>query len=106
MYTLQPGVPAQRSLSIVGQHIFAISDSQDDLYYLIGPDARVVDETDSTVLPAFDDTHTHLMLAAQMHIDVPVHSKESWRDTGFNSPPRRQNRVWGMDLHNDELARI
>ncbi|PNP44016.1 hypothetical protein TGAMA5MH_04301 [Trichoderma gamsii] len=25
IYTLQPGVPAQRSLAIVGQHIFSIS---------------------------------------------------------------------------------
>ncbi|KAM0483826.1 hypothetical protein ACHAPX_002326 [Trichoderma viride] len=77
IYTLQPGVPAQRSLAIVGQHILAISGSQDDLDYLIGPDTRVINETDSTVLPAFDDTHTHLMLAAQMHVDVPVHEAKN-----------------------------
>ncbi|KAL9476454.1 hypothetical protein ACSS6W_006295 [Trichoderma asperelloides] len=77
IHTLQPGVPAQQSLAIVGQHIFAISDGQNDLDHLIGPDTRVIDETDSTVLPAFDDTHTHLMLAAQMHVDVPVHTAKN-----------------------------
>jgi predicted amidohydrolase YtcJ len=77
IYTLQPGVSAQRSLAIVGQHIFAISDGLNDLDQLIGPDTRVIDETESTVFPAFDDTHTHLMLAAQMHVDVPVHDAKN-----------------------------
>ena len=40
---------------------------------LIGPDTRVVDGPESTVLPAFDDTHTHLVFAGFSARDVPVH---------------------------------
>jgi predicted amidohydrolase YtcJ len=74
IHTLQPELPAQRSLAVLGQHIFAISESQSGLDHLIGPKTHVINEIDSTVLPAFDDTHTHLMLAAQMQVDVPVHT--------------------------------
>ncbi|RFU81950.1 exoenzymes regulatory aepa precursor [Trichoderma arundinaceum] len=74
IHTLQPGVPMKRSLAILGQHIFSISENYNDLNHLIGPKTRLINEPDSTVLPAFDDTHTHLMLAGQMQFDVPVHN--------------------------------
>lgn len=80
IHTLQPGLPIQRSLAVLGHHIFSISENQHDLDHLIGPETRVIDELDATVLPAFDDTHTHLMLAAQMQFDVPVHTAKSLQE--------------------------
>src|SRR5438874_575500 len=50
----------------------AVSQDPHDLDGLISADTRVLDAPDLTILPAFEDTHTHLMLAAQNMSLVPV----------------------------------
>ncbi|MFG3227927.1 amidohydrolase [Kitasatospora sp. NPDC048194] len=68
-----PGEPPQRAVAVTGGRIAALSAAPDGLDALIGPGTEVVDAPDATVLPAFDDTHTHLILAAHSVRGVPVH---------------------------------
>ncbi|KAH7029740.1 amidohydrolase family-domain-containing protein [Microdochium trichocladiopsis] len=39
----------------------------------VGPDTRAKDVPEQTVLPAFDDTNTHMIFAGLSQFDVPVH---------------------------------
>ncbi|OAA35898.1 Amidohydrolase 3 [Cordyceps fumosorosea ARSEF 2679] len=64
IYTLDPDVPVQRSITIQGDTIYGISPESNGLDALIRPDTRVIDEPQATVLPACDDSHTHLIFAA------------------------------------------
>ncbi|SOB79985.1 amidohydrolase [Streptomyces sp. 1331.2] len=73
VHTLVPGEAPQRAVAVTGGRITALSPAPDGLDALIGPATEVVDAPGSTVLPAFDDTHTHLVLAAQSVHGVPVH---------------------------------
>ncbi|MFE4514176.1 amidohydrolase [Kitasatospora sp. NPDC056783] len=73
VHTLVPGDPPHRAIAVAGGRITALSPAPDGLDTLIGPDTEVVDALDSTVLPAFDDTHAHLVLAALSVHGVPVH---------------------------------
>ncbi|MFD9634227.1 hypothetical protein [Streptomyces violascens] len=43
------------------------------LDHLVSADTQVHDLPGATALPAFDDTHTHLIFAALGAHDVPVH---------------------------------
>ncbi|KAK8098862.1 uncharacterized protein PG998_012103 [Apiospora kogelbergensis] len=62
-----------KSVFIRGSRIEAISPSATGLDSLIIPQqTRVIDEPTATVLPTFDDTHTHLVFAAGAVSDVPV----------------------------------
>lgn len=71
--TLEPGVPDPKALAVRGDRIVATSGRADGLDDLAGPQTRVLDAPEGTVLPAFDDTHTHLIFAALSAHDVPVH---------------------------------
>ncbi|GAA3027017.1 amidohydrolase [Streptomyces lactacystinicus] len=73
VHTLVPGEPPRRAVAVTGGRITALSAAPDGLDALIGPGTEVVDAPDSTVLPAFDDTHTHLVLAGHSVHGVPVH---------------------------------
>ncbi|GAA0691729.1 amidohydrolase [Kitasatospora atroaurantiaca] len=73
VHTLVPGQDTQRAVAVTGERITALSPEPGGLDHLIGPATVVVDEPDATVLPAFDDTHTHLILAGYSVHDVPVH---------------------------------
>ncbi|MET8629010.1 amidohydrolase [Kitasatospora sp. NPDC004669] len=77
VHTLDPGrapdEPPQRVVAVTGGRITALSPEPDGLDALIGPDTELVDAPDATVLPAFDDTHTHLILAGHSVHGVPVH---------------------------------
>ncbi|MEV7773947.1 amidohydrolase [Kitasatospora sp. NPDC086791] len=73
VHTLVPGEPPRRAVAVTGGRITALSPAPDGLDALIGPATEVVDAPGSTVLPAFDDTHTHLILAARSVHGVPVH---------------------------------
>jgi predicted amidohydrolase YtcJ len=73
IHTLVPGQGPQRALAVGADRVLALSPDPHGLDGLIGPDTRVVDAPDSTVLPAFDDTHTHLVFAGFSARDVPVH---------------------------------
>ncbi|MFF7995314.1 amidohydrolase [Kitasatospora xanthocidica] len=73
VHTLVPGEPPRRAIAVTDGRVTALSPAPDGLDALIGPDTEVVDAPGSTVLPAFDDTHTHLVLAAHSVHGVPVH---------------------------------
>lgn len=64
-------VRAGRAVAVDGDRITAVAPSPYGLDELIGPETRVVDG--AAVLPAFDDTHTHLIHAGHGAYDVPVH---------------------------------
>ncbi|GAB2549300.1 amidohydrolase [Nocardia heshunensis] len=74
IHTLVPGQEAQRALAVRGDRIAAVSADPNGLDGWITDDTVVLDRPDATVLPAFDDTHTHLMIAANSAHDVPVHT--------------------------------
>ncbi|GHF55827.1 hypothetical protein GCM10018790_37160 [Kitasatospora xanthocidica] len=73
VHMLVPGEPPRRAIAVTDGRVTALSPAPDGLDALIGPDTEVVDAPGSTVLPAFDDTHTHLVLAAHSVHGVPVH---------------------------------
>ncbi|MFC8520420.1 amidohydrolase [Streptomyces sp. NPDC057257] len=73
VHTLVPGQVAQRALAVRGDRIAAVSADPRGLDHLVTGRTRVHDLPGSTVLPAFDDTHTHLVFAALGAHDVPVH---------------------------------
>ncbi|KAI4943399.1 hypothetical protein J4E91_009308 [Alternaria rosae] len=71
--TLEPGMPPQRSIALLSGRIIALSEDPTGLDDFIGSETQIIDVPDSTVLPAFTDTHTHLILAGLTSFDVPVH---------------------------------
>ncbi|MBV2155892.1 amidohydrolase [Kitasatospora sp. SUK 42] len=73
VHTLVDGEPPQRAVAVTGGRITALSPEPDGLDTLVGPGTEVVDAPSATVLPAFDDTHTHLVLAGHSVHGVPVH---------------------------------
>ncbi|MFJ3217744.1 amidohydrolase [Kitasatospora sp. NPDC086801] len=73
VHTLVPGRPPQRAIAVTGARITALSPDPHGLDDLVGPATEVLDAPDATVLPAFDDTHTHLILAGHSIHGVPVH---------------------------------
>ncbi|MFF2079390.1 amidohydrolase [Kitasatospora sp. NPDC058162] len=73
VHTLVPGEPPQRAIAVTGGRITALAPEPDGLDALVGPGTEVVDAPTATVLPAFDDTHTHLILAGHSVHGVPVH---------------------------------
>ncbi|MCX4744266.1 amidohydrolase family protein [Kitasatospora sp. NBC_01287] len=73
VHTLVPGQAPQRALAVKGGRIAALAPDPAGLDDWIGLGTAVLDQPAATVLPAFDDTHTHLILAADSVHDVPVH---------------------------------
>ncbi|MGW1678227.1 amidohydrolase [Saccharopolyspora sp. NPDC002376] len=67
----------QRALAVRGERIVALSADPAGLDGLVGPGTTVLDLPDSTVLPAFDDTHTHLISAGDSAHDVAVDGARS-----------------------------
>lgn len=70
--TLGNGTP-RRAMAVRGDRIVAVSADPAGLDEWIGPDTTVLDHPTGTVLPSFDDTHTHLVYAGHGAHDVPVH---------------------------------
>jgi predicted amidohydrolase YtcJ len=66
-----------RSVGVRGPEIAAVSAELDGLDDLAGPDTVVVDAGDLTVLPAFADSHEHLMEASRNTLLVPVGTARS-----------------------------
>src|SRR6516164_67610 len=61
-----------RSVGLRGPEIVAVSAAPDGLADLAGPGTVAVDAGDLTVLPAFADSHEHLMEASRNTLLVPV----------------------------------
>ncbi|WP_042381112.1 amidohydrolase [Streptacidiphilus melanogenes] len=73
VHTLVPGQAPQRALAVRGDRIAALSRDPNGLDHLVTARTVVQDLPGATVLPAFDDTHTHLIFAGHSAHDVPVH---------------------------------
>lgn len=73
VHTLVPGQAPQRAPAVRGDRIAALSPDPNGLDHWVSPQTTVHDLPGATVLPAFDDTHTHLIYAALGAHDVPVH---------------------------------
>ena len=61
-----------RAIAIRDEWIVAASEDPHGLDGLITPQTRVLDDPGLTLLPAFEDTHNHFILAAQNSLLVPV----------------------------------
>lgn len=68
-----PGQTPQRALAVRGDRVAALSPEPNGLDHWISGDTTVYDLPEAVVLPAFDDTHTHLVFAGHGADDVPVH---------------------------------
>ncbi len=73
VHTLVPGQQPQRALAVRGDRIVALSSDPRGLDSWVTERTTVHDLPHATVLPAFDDTHTHLIFAGYSAHDVPVH---------------------------------
>jgi hypothetical protein len=72
LHTLVPGQGPRRALAVRGDRVIAVSPDPDGLDSLVTTNTEVLDLPQATVLPSFDDTHTHLMFAGRGAHDVPV----------------------------------
>lgn len=73
IHTLVPDVATRRAVAVRGDRIAALSADPQGLDNWVTARTTVLDLPGSTVLPAFDDTHTHLIFAGRSAHDVPVH---------------------------------
>lgn len=65
IYSMAQHRAVYQAIAIRDEWIVAVSQDPHGLDGLIGADTRVLDAPDLTILPAFEDTHNHLMFAAQ-----------------------------------------
>ena len=72
IYSMAQDRAVYRAIAIRDEWIVAVSQDPHGLDGLIGADTHVLDAPDLTILPAFEDTHNHLILAAQNVGLVPV----------------------------------
>jgi predicted amidohydrolase YtcJ len=78
--TMDPARPEARALAVRGSRVLATAVDPHGLDHLIGPGTLVRDAPEVTVLPAFDDTHTHLMFGARAVHDVPLADARTVQD--------------------------
>ncbi len=64
--------PTYRSVGLSGPRIAAVSAEPSGLDDLVGTDTTIVGADDLTLLPAFADSHEHLMEASRNTLKVPV----------------------------------
>jgi predicted amidohydrolase YtcJ len=99
-----------RSVGVRGAEIVAVSGDLDGLDDLAGRGTTVVDAGDLTLLPAFADSHEHLMEASRNTLLVPVARARSVAEfTGLVSAAARDAEpgdwiLTGMDWHESNLA--
>lgn len=72
IYSMTENRAIYQALAIRDEWIVAVSQDPHGLDGLISADTRVLDARDLTILPAFEDTHNHLIFAAQNVGLVPV----------------------------------
>ena len=73
VHTLVQAQAPQRALAVRGDRIAALSPDPNGLDHWVTARTAVLDLPGAVVLPAFDDTHTHLIVAGRSAHDVPVH---------------------------------
>src|SRR5215472_7437716 len=64
IYSMAPARTRFQAIAIRDEWIIAASPDPHGLDELITPQTRVLDDPELTILPAFDDTHNHFILAA------------------------------------------
>ncbi len=72
IYSMAPDRRIFRAIAIRDEWIVAASEDPHGLDGLITAGTHLVDDPELTILPAFDDTHNHFILAAQNCLFVPV----------------------------------
>jgi predicted amidohydrolase YtcJ len=72
IYSMAEGRKVYRAIAIRDEWIVAVSEDPHGLDGLITAGTHVVDDPGLTVIPAFDDSHNHLIFAAQNMGLVPV----------------------------------
>jgi predicted amidohydrolase YtcJ len=72
IYSMAQHRTVYQAIAIRDEWIVAVSQDPHGLDGLISADTQVLDAPHLTILPAFEDTHNHLMLAAQNMGLVPV----------------------------------
>src|SRR5437764_492248 len=72
IYSMAQDRAVSQAIAIRDEWIVAVSQDPHGLDGLISADTHVLDAPDLTLLPAVEDTHDHLMLAAQNTSLVPV----------------------------------
>jgi predicted amidohydrolase YtcJ len=60
VHTMDPAQPRAEAVAIIGEHI-AAAGSVSDLRALAGPNTRVLDAKQHSVLPGFNDAHVHFL---------------------------------------------
>src|SRR5215469_18361227 len=99
-----------RSIGVRGPEIVAVSHDADGLDDLAGAATVVVDAGDLTVLPAFADSHEHLIEASRNTLLVPVGKARSVAElTGLvadaaRAVPPRQWIMTSIGWHESNLA--
>jgi predicted amidohydrolase YtcJ len=63
-HTMAPAYPGVTSLAVRDGRIAALARHPEDLSGWIGPGTTMIEDPRLVVLPAFTDTHNHLMLVA------------------------------------------
>src|SRR5215831_14545162 len=96
IYTMSPVNAPQRAIAMRGDSILATSSVRNDLDALASTETRIIDDPDLTVLPAFNDTHNHLLEATRNATFVPVNRAHTIaefvgliRDQATRTPPGR-----------------
>src|SRR5262245_58377686 len=77
IHTMNPTDGPLRAIAVMGDSIVALSATAHGLDDLVGPATPVVDDPALTVLPAFNDTHNHLLEAARNDTFVQVNQAHS-----------------------------
>jgi predicted amidohydrolase YtcJ len=99
-----------RSVGVRGAEIVAVSAESDGLDDLAESDTVVVDDGELTLLPAFADSHEHLMEASRNTLLVPVGGARSLAEfTGLISAAAKDTApgewiLTAMDWHESNLA--
>jgi predicted amidohydrolase YtcJ len=111
--TMDPAVPVAAGLAVRGGQIVAVARDAAELDEQTGPDTTVLggeDLEDLVVLPAFIDTHNHLMLSAHNVLGVPVSTAENLeqmigliRERAGQTPQGRWV-ITAADWHENRLA--
>src|SRR5262249_40244967 len=110
IYTMSPTDHVQRSLAVRDGSLVALADTSNGLDRLISAPTLVVDDPALTILPAFNDTHNHLLEATRNATFVPVNRAHTIaefvaliRDRAAHTPPGRwiqTSNAW----HEQQLA--